>query len=429
MFSNLKSFFKSAGLFARICAVAAVLAFAYIAGDGLVVLISQWMRFDEYWRFLIVPISLYLLWLKKDELKIVAVKPALLPGALITLIGCLGYIAWKITFVDFCLELGLFFLVAGCCILVLGLQLTRHVLLPLLYLLFMTSLVERVMGFISIYLQHISAIFSTGVLNASGWTIIRQGRFLRLPSMVLEIAAACSGTKQLTALMAFAVPLAFLRHRLFWTKTVLVFMALPIAVFFNIVRIILIVMWNYNTPQQYVHGPHDILLIPVIYPFALLILYLCSIFLNKFEKIKTARTALPHLVSGSGETRRSFLFAPLLIALLLLAGSLASVFLLSPRPVYLTHSLSDFPLVMNGWTGKSSPEKTISFYLGKPDAELNRTYSDPAGNEVKLYIAYFADQNTGKRIFSEQGAVLEGKSGMANLRPDSGGDLTIKQIT
>jgi exosortase len=384
------------------CVVVAMLAYLYY--DGLSILIRQWVRLGEQWRLLIPVVSIFFAWTKRKEILAIAAQPNRFVGGIVFFAGCLAYAVWKITIIDFIIEIGLVILTLGVCLLLLGTRHTRILLFPVSYLILATSLVGRVMDFLSTYLQHISAFLSEHFLNLAGWTVIRNGRFLRLPHMVLEIAAACSGTSQLTALVAFAAPVAFLRHRSWPLRCILIGLTLPIAIFFNSIRIVLIAIWNFNSPQAYLHGPNDILLIPIIYPFALLMLYLCSLFLDRFEIATKQPSKMAENKNPKKSAASNAAIMPWIIAIATLAVTFVSVSVFATRAGSL--SRPDFPYKIDDWVGKDLGTSDVSFYLGSPDLIINRTFLNGEGTKVNLFIAYFANQNTGKRVMSAESKLI-----------------------
>jgi len=92
------------------------------------------------------------------------------------------------------------------------------------------------------------------ILRYGGWDVLRDGRFLRLPHAVLEVASECSGAGQLTALIAFAIPLGFMMHKSIWPRIALLLLTVPFALTVNTIRIILVALWNYDGLKSAITG-------------------------------------------------------------------------------------------------------------------------------------------------------------------------------
>jgi EpsI family protein len=376
---------------------AAVLALlvCYVFGSGFYCLAKEWLRREEYWRFLVLLFSLYMMWMKKKEIGSAQNTSGILIGSLVTAIGALFFIAWKIAIIDALVEISLIAFTTGLAFLLLGKRRAMALLPALLFLLFATSMTSRVLDAIAPILQYSSATCAAFLLNTLGWPVLHQGLFLRLPSTVLEVASVCSGVNQLSALLAFAIPLAFIRHKRFWIRIVVIASAFPIALLFNSIRIFCIALWNYSAVQASFHGPFNILLIPVIYPFALGLLWLVSLILAKWEK-------KPAGVNPSPVVSERYSYMPAVTSLILSAGILLvmalGAWVMQPRPVLLKNDLQAFPGQLGPWHSTNEKPLEPVFDFGGPDETLARIYGDGDGNRISLYIGYFVSQNTGKRL-------------------------------
>jgi EpsI family protein len=372
----------------------------YIYFDGLSVLILQWLRLDEFWRFVIIPVSLFFIWNKRKEFGTTKIRPSILSGIALIIPGCITYVLWKIVFVDFFIEIGLFLLTLGLISLFLGTRFNRLFLLPLGYLVLMTSIIERILSPITVFMQYASAFATSLFMNTFGWGVLLDGRLLRLPGTVLEVASECSGTGQLTALIAFTIPLGVVMHRSMLPKILLLCMTIPLALLVNTIRIILISLWNYDRLKEAIHGPYEILRMPFIYPLALILLYLFSLFLSRLEKKKNyiSQPVTPKEMTQTGG--REKLVSAIYIGLSLLVFMIACMRLLRVEPANYVHHLNELPDAITGWQGENVADSCVSFYFGKPDETLARKYRNNNGSTLLLYIARFNVQHTRKRISS-----------------------------
>jgi exosortase/archaeosortase family protein len=230
-----------------------------------------------------------------------------------------------------------------------------------------------------------------------GWEVLRDGRFLRLPHVVLEVASECSGVGQLTALIAFAVPLGLMMHSMLWPRLVLLGLTLPFALVVNVIRIMLIALWNYNGLQSATHGPFELLRMPFIHPLALLFLYLSSLFLLKFEKKKPSLSSsfvnadVPRLALKPRATS---------IGISIVILTIVSTFFFRANPTHFPHGAEDLPYRAGEWTGETASDSTFSFYLGKPDLLIQRKYDNPMYGPVYVTMARFDHQSARNRISS-----------------------------
>lgn len=397
---------KPAFLGFAFCVACVIAMLGYIFASGTVVLSLQWLRLEQYWRFLIVLVSACFAWSRRKELFRLRPRPSYGAGIALVAAGCLAFWLWKVCIIDFFIEAGLLFLAAGCISLLLGNAWLKALLFPLGYLVLTTSFVERAMAPVAVFMQYASATLTQVLVNAGGLQVLRDGRFLRLPYTVLEVASECSGAGQLTALIAFAIPLGVMMHKSLWPRIALLALTLPFALFVNTIRIVLVTLWNYNGLKSAIHGPHEILRMPFIYPLALLFLYLCSLLFAHIERKKGNAPASAAAAAMGNRDSLTSIIPAWICCFCMLALTLAAAKFVEARPVRYAESLADFPSHLAGWDaepGSGSPLcGMISFYMGKPEAVLCRSYHGESGAEITLFIARFDVQNTWKRMSSVQ---------------------------
>ncbi|MCA9245654.1 MAG: exosortase/archaeosortase family protein [Planctomycetales bacterium] len=106
------------------------------------------------------------------------------------------------------------------------------------FLIFMAPWPMVVYQRLAISMQNFVGTISSHLLDATGVPVFREGYLLHLPDYTMEIGAACSGLRQLTAVLALAMALGYLSGRN-WPFIVIVgLLAIPIAVASNCVRVL-----------------------------------------------------------------------------------------------------------------------------------------------------------------------------------------------
>jgi exosortase len=406
----------------------AVLPTIFIALDFSNYLIKQCIREGSNWKLFIFLIGGYLIWLQRTAIQKPWKQSPLIGIPLIT-IGCAGYFIWKIFLIDISVEISIVFLILGVIIQLFGLKISYVALLPVFYFFIMTSIIERLMNFLAIYLQHASAVITALFLNSAGWTVLRDGIYLRLPHTVLKVAQACSGTAQLTALIAISIPFALLLQRKWWATCILVLSTLPITILSNSIRIIFIAIWNYQFSQAYVHGPNDIFRMPLIYPFSLILLFLISRVLNYFEMKQplTHKYIAPTPISGVG--KKTVPFYILFTVFTLPCITMAAIPILQPKPKKISRYLST-PEIFDGWVAENYTDSLSPVFWGSPDIVIHKKYKNSSHqSEIRVSIAYCAAQNTSKKITSPNSILMFGAKRYTTLGIEGGQNLNILEIT
>jgi exosortase len=126
-----------------------------------------------------------------------------------------------------------------------GWQLTKKISFALAFLLFMVPM-RFLLDPIAFELRMIVSIVATVVLNIVGIDAVRTGTSINPtpsdPTAALEVADPCSGIRSLVMLSALASLYGYLTLDKLWKKWTLFFVAAPIAVAANVVRITTIAM-------------------------------------------------------------------------------------------------------------------------------------------------------------------------------------------
>lgn len=119
-------------------------------------------------------------------------------------------------------------------------------------------------------LRMIATTITTGLANGIfGFGVIRDGTRIFDPAghYQYEVAAACSGIRSLTAIFAFTTIYGFLKFKKNWKRALIIFAAFPLAIFSNVVRLLMIIFAAEIFGQHggnVVHGNGLISLLPYV---------------------------------------------------------------------------------------------------------------------------------------------------------------------
>jgi exosortase len=102
-------------------------------------------------------------------------------------------------------------------------------------------------------------ITAFGSQTILGINVIHDGTriFDSLGQYQYEVAAACSGIRSLTAILALAVVCAFMMHRSLWRRLLMILSAIPLAVAANVVRLGTIIVAAEAFGQKAGDAAHD----------------------------------------------------------------------------------------------------------------------------------------------------------------------------
>ena len=89
----------------------------------------------------------------------------------------------------------------------------------------------------------------------------------------LEVAEACSGMRMVVAFIALAVAVGFFSCRQWWHRVAVVLLAVPVAVFMNIVRVAVLAAITLVNPDFSVGGAHTLIGTLLLVPAFLLFMF------------------------------------------------------------------------------------------------------------------------------------------------------------
>lgn len=108
-----------------------------------------------------------------------------------------------------------------------------------LFLIFMAPLPPSIYQAAALSMQHFVSVISTACLETMGIAAYRQGYMIYLSDYTMEVGEACSGLRQLTAIVALGVAIGELYQSSRPVRWTLAFIALPVAVGANCLRVTL----------------------------------------------------------------------------------------------------------------------------------------------------------------------------------------------
>jgi len=200
-----------------------------------------WQRsiaIDSYYSHaLLIPfISGYLIWRQRTTLSASKADPSAL--GLILILFALSLHLLSMAFnVYFTSGVSIFILAFGLSLYLFGWSITRQILFPLAFLIFMFPLPRGFLDIVSIPMKLFAIWCSTQILSLLGIPVVREGFQLHFSSASLEIGNPCSGLRSLLALTALGSLIAYSSTGPLWNRITLFVASIPIALFCNILRV------------------------------------------------------------------------------------------------------------------------------------------------------------------------------------------------
>ena len=200
-------------------------------------LFADWNSNDNYSHGFFIPfISAYMVWELRDKLSRINPTPSQ-AGLLLVLLGLLELVLGYLGSEFFLKRTSLIMVLSGMVIFLFGLQYFKVLAVPIFYLFFMIPLPAIIWNKIAFPLQLFSSALAEQVVRLLGFSILRHGNVLYLPTTTLEVVDACSGLRSLMTMFALSTFLSWQTKFSLWKKWVLFFAAIPIAIISNTIRL------------------------------------------------------------------------------------------------------------------------------------------------------------------------------------------------
>lgn len=216
----------------------ALAALGVLYSPTLLSMADVWLRSATFAHGIVIaPISAWLIWRQRQQLRQLPVRPAPLALLLTAALGAvwlLAAVAHVQVLQQFCVVL----MAITAVITILGGRLARAMAFPLAYLLLAVPFGEVLIA----PLIDITASFCVLILQALAIPVFRENNYLTLPTGTWSVVEACSGLRYLIASLAMGTVYAHLTYRSTWRRLAFVAVSLLVPVIANGMRAAMIIM-------------------------------------------------------------------------------------------------------------------------------------------------------------------------------------------
>lgn len=399
--------------------VALVTGLVFAFADPLLGMTRLWANSPMYSYGYTVPlISLYLLWSRGEQFRERAIAPAKLAGGALLAIALVAAALGQLAAVQVVQQLAFLVAIVGIVLFLFGVNYLIIAAPAIAYLLFMVPLWDAFTDRLHWPFQNQSARLGTALMHAVGVPALRDGTFIALPNVLIEVARECSGVNYLVAVFALALPLSILRLHSMWRRVVLMAGALLIAALANGLRVALIGVLAYYEIGTPLHGPFHILQGLFVSAVGYVALFI-GLRILQDDGPRDAEATTPQPVAGRSWNQRWRLVD---------ACSLAAVFWLivfvglapGATPVALAQPLETVPNQLGSWSMDlfapplAEPDPPMAAWQ-EADDHLRRNYTRIDGRRVTVDIWYFTMQSQRREIVGSGVADLHRLSTETNV--------------
>ncbi|AXA93066.1 exosortase A [Massilia sp. YMA4] len=245
--------------------------------------------------YVILPISIWLIWQRRAVLAQLPVRPFLPALAALALCGA----AWMLGLlgdVAIVRQYAFAAMIPLAVLAVAGIAVVRAIAFPLAFILFGVPVGE---GLIDPLIQ-ITASFTVDALRATGIPVLREGNNFSIPTGDWSVVEACSGLRYLISSFTLGCLYAYLTYRSTWRRLVFALVALALPVLANGLRAYMIVMIGHTSGMTMAVGVDHLIYGWVFFGVVMLLLFWVGSFWREDRKAEpSARYAPPGTRSAS----------------------------------------------------------------------------------------------------------------------------------
>jgi exosortase len=195
--------------------------------------------------YLIPIISAFLVYLKWDQLK--NIKSTSMPiGLVIFVFALLLHIVAKMGDVNFLSGFSMFFYLIGASLYIMGKQITRAIIFPICFLLFMFPIPDNFINTIALPSKSLATSIGTLIVDLINIPYLREGFRIELPQTSLVVGTPCNGMNSLISFMALGMLFIYFSALNMWKITAILVSIYPLAILLNGIRIATLIYIAYN---------------------------------------------------------------------------------------------------------------------------------------------------------------------------------------
>lgn len=380
----------------------ALLLLLLLFRETLTAMVSTWTNSVTYNHgFLIAPISLFLLWLRRRALAAVTLRPdplALVPLAFAGFAWLLG----ELVDVNVVREFALVTMFICMVWLINGRAVTREVAFPLGFLYFAVPFGD----FLVMPLMIFTADVTIALVRASGIPVFREGLYFSLPTGHWAVVEACSGIRYLIASVTLGALYAYLMYRSIWRIAFFMALAVAIPIVANALRAYMIVMIGHFSGMELAVGVDHLLYGWVFFGVVIFLMFWAGTFFQQSGTLGARQGG-----EAAGEPRQaaaSLRLVTFAVAGLIMAALLPAVAASLDDPARYPAPDLQPPEAIEGW--QAGPVEH-DWQPGYADARasFHRQFAADDGRPVFAFAAYYNDQRRrGDVLYWRNGALPRG---------------------
>ena len=365
-------------------------------------MVSIWWRSETFAHgMLIFPISLYLIWKRKDVLASLTPQPDW-RGLIVLLALGFGWLLANVVDVLVIQQLCFIAMIPVLVWIFLGWRFTWEIAFPLGFLLFAVPMGE----FLVPPLMNFTADFTVAMIELTGIPVYREGTFFSIPSGDWSVVEGCSGLRYLIASITLGCLYAYITYRTWWRRLLFIALAVGFPIIANGLRAFMIVMIAHYSDMKLALGVDHYIYGWVFFGLVMLLMFwIGSLWKEPVQEKESP--AQSTVVRKSVKVSSHTLIFLAVASLLVLAIWLVRAKQIRDKTGFAEVVLS-LPKGVTGWHRVDDRLTTWEPRYLYPDAKASATYAN-GGQKVALYLLYYRTQAQGKELVNSQNVLVRQK--------------------
>jgi exosortase A len=350
--------------------------------------------------FLILPIAVWMLWHKIDELRLLPISPEPWVLLLIAPISLAWFVAYVVD-VQVVQHFALVFLIQTSIWLLLGRQVVITYFFPLAFLTFMVPVGQ---GLIPIMMDF-TADFTVTLIQLSGIPVYQDGLYFILPSGNWSVVEECSGVRYLIASFALGTLYAYMTYESLKKRLIFILFSILIPIIANGLRAYGIVMIGHLSDMELATGVDHLIYGWVFFGIVIFVMFLIGSFWA--DQRPAYDSQLETKLEIKTPIKKPFLLLGVTLSMLL--GLLLHAQSIGQRQVDSDDHLAAIsiapPSAFGNWFYEAENHLSWRPIIKNPTLAISRLYK--SGNHtVQLDIGYFLTQSNESEAVSTQNSVV-----------------------
>ncbi|MCY7305022.1 MAG: exosortase A [Rhodoferax sp.] len=364
-------------------------------------MVTIWYRSGTFnHAFVVLPITLWLIWRRRHDLALLVPKPA--PLLLLPLAGlALAWLMGDLTAVNSVTQLAFVAMLVLSVPVVLGIQVAWLILFPLAFLFFSVPIGEFLMP----WFMEMTADFTVAALRLTGVPVLREGLQFVIPSGNWSVVEACSGIRYLIASVTVGTLFAYLNYQSSLRRVLFVLASILVPVVANWLRAYMIVMLGHLSGNTIAVGVDHLIYGWVFFGVVIMLMFVIG---SRWSEPEPHRApGLDRLLAGPPvpPTTPGRLWFVALVSVVLVALPLAAKWNMDRQASIGTAALAVPVLDAKGWQIAGPMPLTFKPDFKNPSAEVNAIYGK-SDRSVGVYLAYYRNQDYSRKLVSSENVLV-----------------------